>query len=149
MADTILVPIDLNQEAVLDSVFQAARDYASAHNCSIHLLTVVPDLDTGLFPYVDKQFIAKTVTEAGERLEKIAQERLGDEFNWKTQSLAGPVARTIIRIADENEVKMIVMASHNPVFSDIFFGSIASQVVKHSRRSVMIVRQATGDTPKA
>lgn len=142
MANKLLVPIDLNQEATLDQVFPVAIELAAARGASVDLLTVVPNLDTGIFPYVSQELLQKTVDEAGKRLGEVGEERLGDSgLSWRGDALIGPVARTIVDTAEERGADMIVMASHDPGMMDLLLGSVADQVVRRAHCSVLIVRQ--------
>lgn len=145
MTKKLLVPIDLNHEGVFDSVFAAVHDLAAAEETGVDLITVVPDLDVGVFPYVTAEQLQELLDLAQERLVEIGRKHLGERLTWHADAVPGPVARTIIDLADERDADFIVMASHNPAFSDIIFGSVASQVVKHAHRSVVIVRQPEGD----
>lgn len=141
MANPILVPVDLNQESVMDSLFAAATDYADTHDAAIDLLTVLPDLETVLYPYIDPPVIDHIVADAQRRLEDLGSQRLGKARQWQARAVTGRVAPTIIQTADDLDVSLIVIASHNPLFSDVLFGSVATQVVKHANHSVLIVRQ--------
>ncbi|ROO27298.1 hypothetical protein SAOR_08885 [Salinisphaera orenii MK-B5] len=141
MSQTILVPLDLNQDAVLDSVFEAVNRVAGNEPATVILLTVIPEIDVGDFPYVGTDYVRKLGETARAQLERIGYERLGEAVNWQLDVRVGSVARTIVRRADHFGADLIVMASHNPVFWDVLLGSIASQVVKHARHSVLVVRQ--------
>lgn len=141
MFKTITVPLDLNQELVIDTVFDAVRSVAAPEPARIVLLTVIPEIDAGGFPYVQTEYLEQLGNKARAQLERIARERLGDSHEYEIDVRIGPVARTIVARADHFEADLIVMASHNPAFWDVLLGSIASQVVKSAHRSVMIVRQ--------
>jgi nucleotide-binding universal stress UspA family protein len=142
MTNKLLVPIDLNQEASLDRVFPAAVELATARGASVDLLTVVPNLDAGIFPYVSQEFLQQTVDEAEKRLREIGKERLGDSGpTWRADAVIGPVARTIVDTAEERGADLIVMASHDPGMMDLLLGSVADQVVRRAHCSVLIVRQ--------
>ncbi|WP_423822161.1 universal stress protein [Salinisphaera sp. SPP-AMP-43] len=143
MSQTILVPIDLNQPAVLESVFQAVRRQAEIEPTQVVLLHVVIESYAGELPYLDVNAMERFAVQARVRLEQIATEQLGEEGNWQVNVELGPVARTIVRHADLVDADLIVMASHNPVIWDVFLGSTAAQVVKHARHSVLVIRQAT------
>lgn len=148
MAQTILVPVDLDQADVIKSLFETAKTQAHTPDTTIHLLTVLPNL----YPHVTLDYIDEQVAKAEERLRNIAEKRLGKACHWQAQALIGPVARTIIRVADEQAADLIIVASHNPIFSDVVFGSVADQIVRRARHSVLVVRQprsidATGAVP--
>lgn len=142
MADKLLVPIDLNQETALERVFRAAAELANARGASLDLLTVVPNLDAGIFPYVSQELLQRTVDEAGERLREIGERHLGDSgLSWRADAVIGPIARTIVDTAQERGADTIVMASHDPGMMDLLLGSVADQVVRRAHCSVLIVRQ--------
>ncbi|MDT0636190.1 universal stress protein [Spectribacter hydrogenoxidans] len=140
MSGKILVPIDLNHEAVIQGVLQQAKEIAGVRDATIDLLTVVPDLDMGVMPYISRDQVESLTNTAQKRLEDVAREQLGNAFEWKADAVMGRIARTIIDIAEKRDADLIIMASHNPAFSDLLFGSVASQVVRHAKRSVLIVR---------
>jgi nucleotide-binding universal stress UspA family protein len=52
----------------------------------------------------------------------------------------GHAARSIVEYAENNNVDCIVIASHQPGFSDIFLGSTAAHVVRHAKCAVHVVR---------
>lgn len=145
MANKLLVPIDLNQEQVLDPVFNAVTELAAAHDATVDLLTVVPNLDAGVFPYVSQELLQKTVDAANKRIEEIGRERLDSSgLEWTAEARIGPIARTIVDTAGERESDLIVMASHDPSVLDIVLGSVADQVLRRAHCSVLIVRQRKG-----
>ncbi|WP_348765798.1 universal stress protein [uncultured Salinisphaera sp.] len=141
MSQTILVPLDLNQDAVFDSVFENVKRVAGNTGATVILLSVIPQIDAGDFPYVGTDYVRKLGETAHAQLERVGRQYLGEDSNWQVDVRVGPVARTIVRRADHFGVDLIVMASHNPKFWDVLLGSIASQVVKHSQHSVLVVRQ--------
>lgn len=142
MANKLLVPIDLNQEAAFDRVFRTAIEFAAAHESSLELLTVVPNLDAGIFPYVSQDLLQQTVDAADKRLREVGEEYLGDSgLTWQASAVIGPIARTIVDTAEERGAAMIVMASHDPGMMDLLLGSVADQVVRRAHCSVLIVRQ--------
>ena len=141
MAKTVLIPLDLNQTAAFDSVFAAAKNAAGDELSNLILLTVFTEIDAGDFPYVGTDHLRKLGESARNQLERIGRERLGDSADWRIDIRVGPVARTIVRRADHFDADLIVIASHNPMFWDVLLGSTASQVVKHARHSVLVVRQ--------
>lgn len=142
MARKILIPVDLNHTDALETVFAAALENAQPQDASILLINVVPALNMGDFPYVETHYLEQMVAKAQQRLEQIGQERIGGKFEWQAEVVSGSPGRAIVRFADEHDVDLIVMASHNPAFTDIVFGSVADQVVKRANHSVFVVRQS-------
>lgn len=155
MSQTILVPVDLTQRVVLDSVFEAVRRQISIEPTTVVLFNVVLGHYASEFPYLDSEYVDRYMRHARDELTRIGAERLGDACDWHIEIELGPVARSIVRYADRVEADLIILASHNPVAWDVLLGSTASQVVKHARHSVLVVRQcaeteaAVSTSPKA
>ncbi|MGN8158190.1 universal stress protein [Salinisphaera sp. RV14] len=142
MAHKILLPIDLEQTHDLDDVFAAALEQAAMHDSTFIVLSVLPRLSLGYFPSIERRYMHKITGEAQRHLDRMAQERLGTRFAWSAHVLTGSAGRMIVHAADDHEVNLIVMASHNPCRSDVLLGSVASWVVRHARHSVLVVRPA-------
>jgi nucleotide-binding universal stress UspA family protein len=61
---------------------------------------------------------------------------------WEVQVAAGHPAETIVRMAQELAVDLIIMATHGRTgVSHILLGSVAEQVVRHAPCPVLTVRQ--------
>ena len=61
---------------------------------------------------------------------------------WEAQVAAGHPAEAIVRMAQELEVDLIIMATHGRTgLSHILLGSVAEQVVRHAPCAVLTVRQ--------
>lgn len=141
MYQTILVPLDLNHDRVIESVFAAALRVAAPDTARIILMTVIPEVDVGGFPYIQTRYLEQLGEKAHAQLEAIAREQIGDRQPWEIDVRIGPVARTIVSRADHFDADLIIVASHNPAFWDMLLGSVATQLVKSAHRSVLVVRQ--------
>lgn len=146
MSQTLLVPLDLNQESTFESIFAAVKRIADSKETRVILLTVIPEIAVGVLPFVGLDEMNNLGSVARVQLERVAEQRLGDAVAWEIEVRIGPVPRTIVSRGEHYDVDMIIMASHNPVYWDVLLGSTAAQVVRHSHRSVLIVRQH-GDKP--
>ena len=141
MPQTLLVPLDLNQESTFKSIFDAVKRIADAEPTHVILLTVIPEIAVGVLPFVGLDELNNIGSVARDQLERVAKKRLVDSITWEVEVRIGPIARTIMRRAEHYNAAMIVMASHNPVYWDVLLGSTAAQVVRHSDCSVLVVRQ--------
>ncbi|KEZ78172.1 universal stress protein [Salinisphaera hydrothermalis] len=146
MSQTLLVPLDLNQESAFESIFAAVKRIADSKNTRVILLTVIPEISVGVLPFIGLDEMNNLGRVARVQLERLAEQELGDAVAWEIEVRIGPVPRTIVSRGEHYNVDMIIMASHNPVYWDVLLGSTAAQVVRHSRRSILIVRQP-GDKP--
>lgn len=140
MKDILLLPIDLSQDAALELVLPAAIDMANPQNAELHLLTVVPDINVGMFPYVPREHMDEARTQAEKQLNAIADDRLPNHITWHATAMIGPVTHTIIDEAKRLGADLIVMASHDPTVVDLLLGSTADQVVRRAHCSVLVVR---------
>ncbi len=52
----------------------------------------------------------------------------------------GVIYEEVMRVADEIDAGLILMASHRPKFADHLIGPNAQRVVSHTNRSVLVVR---------
>lgn len=62
---------------------------------------------------------------------------------------SGPASRTLLKIADEREADLIVVAAHVTDIFDRIFGSTVDHIVRHARSSVLIDRIAKNQDDKA
>jgi nucleotide-binding universal stress UspA family protein len=57
--------------------------------------------------------------------------------------VSGPIVRTIINIAQQEEADLIAMASHGRTgLSQVFYGSVAAGVLHAVDRPLLVVRSA-------
>ena len=150
MTNRILVPIDLDHESTFDSIFAATSECADPKTAEIILLTIVPQLNLGYFASTEHRYMQKIVTETQLRLEALGHDRVDNTYNWQAQVKIGDPKKRIVKTAAEQDVRLIIMASHDPHKSDIIFGSVAAYVVRHAHQSVLVVRQHPGvaNTPE-
>ncbi|KMW60079.1 Universal stress family protein [Candidatus Rhodobacter oscarellae] len=135
MFNNILLPVLLsNPDDASDAAAKAQG--LLAEGGKITLLHVIEPLPTYVEPYFPAEIHEQTFQAAKEQLKSIA-----DRLDLKGTALVqGSVGRSIVAWAEENDADCIVMASHQPAFSDLFLGSSAAWVVRHARCSVLVLR---------
>jgi nucleotide-binding universal stress UspA family protein len=139
MFDHIIVPIDLAHANPAHRALKVAKENL-APGGTLSLLHVVVPLPayvrSELESYLDK-------ASESARLE-IAALVAQDELPPSTEIVVvqGSVHRKILEMVENTDHDAIVMASHNPKFTDFVIGSVAAQVVKHAKCSVFVVRHA-------
>jgi universal stress protein F len=140
VATTILVPIDLSLERDRDPGFEQARDIARLAASRLVLLYVLPDAPLGyVAPDLRSPTLARLKYEAFERLKAIAETAV--DMPVEVMIEEGSPARAILDVARTLPAHLIVMASHNPAFSDYVLGSVAARVVRYAQCSVLVARQ--------
>ena len=137
MYKTILVPIEMAHvaegKAILDVATQQVEEGAK-----IILLNVVEDIPSWAAAEIPKEILDRSLTYAQDELKGIA-----NASGMKMETLVrkgGQPYNTILEVAKEKEVDLIVIASHRPGLQDYFLGSTAAKVVRHATCSVLVVR---------
>lgn len=136
----ILVPIDLSDST--DAAIRVATDVALKFNARIELLHVV---DIGFYPYYGlledpvAELEQKALDTAGKALEKRAKVLRDAGIDVEIHRRKGHVAERILAFTAENELDLIVMASHGRSGVDrVLLGSVAERVLRAARVPVMV-----------
>ena len=136
MYKTILVPIDMSHvvegKANIDLAAQHAADGAK-----IILLSVVEEIPTWAAAQLPANIIEDSFETVRTEMKAIANAS-GMKLDVEVRS--GHSYNTILDVAKENNVDLIIIASHSPGLQDYFLGSTAAKVVRHANCSVLVVR---------
>jgi len=144
MYKKILVPIDGSplSEGVLDCASQLAKNEGSE---IVILCVAVNPISEFIFgdPGLAKDFIDSQETATKEYLVKIENDLKKKGLRVSCFMREGSVAETIIRTAEEIKADIIAMSTHarKPV-AQFFMGSVAENVLRHSKIPVMLIRPA-------
>jgi len=141
----ILFPTDFSQNA------NAARPYACSlaeqNGAELHLLHVISSPD---FLIPDQEFLVAP-NETWEAWRQAAEKRLAEaiELEWEQKLIVVRAVRKgaefpeIVRYSRENNIDLIVMATHGRTgLMHIFLGSVAENVVRNAACPVMTVHPA-------
>jgi len=80
------------------------------------------------------------ITDAGKRLNELLEAELPDGVQTRPIVAQGTVYKIVIDTAEGIGADLIVMASHRPERRDYLLGPNAARVVRHSNKSVLVVR---------
>ncbi len=139
----VLVPIDFSDYS--KSALNYAADFAKKFNAGIILIYVVepviypPDFSMGqiAIPSINTEWDMK----AKEELDKLAKTEIPDAITVNTVVKTGKPFMEIIETASEEDVDMIIIASHgHSGMEHILFGSTAEKVVRKAPCSVLTVK---------
>ena len=141
MYKEILLAIDLEDESSWRKALPAAVELCDASGARLHALTVIPELGpsivSGFFP---EDYVARMIADAGKRLNQLLDAELPDSVKARPIVAQGTVYKIVIDTAEGIDADLIVMASHRPERSDYLLGPNAARVVRHSNKSVLVVR---------
>jgi len=136
MYKTILVPIDMAH--VVEG--KANVDLAASHGAQgskVILLNVVEDIPNWAAIDLPAGQFEKSVELTKTELKAIAK---ASGMHMDVDVRIGHSYDTILKVAKEKKVDLIIIASHRPGFQDYFLGSTAAKVVRHANCSVLVVR---------
>lgn len=141
MYSSILLPIDLEHESSWTKALPVAKTLAAAYGAGIHVLTVVADIRGSMSAeFFPTDFEDKLVDRAKARLDVFIAENLADQTSVGGHVEAGAPYRAITATAEKLGCDLIVMASHKPELLDLLIGPNADYVVRHTKCSVLVVR---------
>ena len=136
MFKTILVPIDIAHVAAGKANIDLAAQHADA-GAKIILLNVVEDIPGWAAAELPANLQETSLTRAKSELAAIAKD---SDMDTEVMVRSGRSYKTILDVADEKEVDLIIIASHRPGLQDYFLGSTAAKVVRHAHCSVLVIR---------
>ncbi|MFP4477034.1 MAG: universal stress protein [Desulfatibacillaceae bacterium] len=140
--DRILWPTDFSDNA--GAALPLVNTMASAYQAEIHVLYVIEDLARH-DPYYG-EFNQQRMAElrqweqetAQKRLDEVCSQHLGGCPNFARHIAIGDPATEILKFVRENDIDMVVMATHGRN-GQYHYGSVAEKVVKHSPVAVSTV----------
>lgn len=140
MNNRILVCCDLSDENSFDHIMPIAEKLGESFGSELHVITVVPTYN---MPIVGSYFPESHEKEALVETQKLLSEKI-DSRNYKGE-IKGHIAQgtiydEIMKASDKLDCDLIVMASNRPELKDYLLGPNAARVVRHSTKSVFVVR---------
>jgi len=141
MYNSILLPIDLNEQSSWEKSIPVAIDMAKTYGASICVITVIPDYGKSIVgSYFPADFSDNALKETTTALEKLVAETFPADVNVESIARHGSVYKEVLEVADSVGADLIVLTSHRPARSDYLLGPNAARVVRHAKQSVFVVR---------
>ncbi len=151
----ILIAIDFTPNS--DRAFKYAVLMARQHNAKIHLLHVVPQVDTSMRNYFslikgqdwmsdfEQQHAEEANTEIKNLLDSFVEKELANSpddkrlFAGSKVSIGNPVS-CILDTAEQLDADVIVLGTHSKgAIEHAFLGSVAEKVLHRSTRPIFVV----------
>lgn len=139
----ILVPVDFSEHARQALLYGDAL--ADRTGAELHVLHVVPEM-TFPDPYFAEAAQIRAMARAAqervpEALDRAVREVLGDDAEVRTHLEPGSPAKTIVDVAEEKSVDLVVMSSHGRTgLERMLIGSVAEGVVRRAPCPVLTVK---------
>lgn len=152
--NTILYATDLGKHT--RPAFRMAVTLAKQNNAKVHFLYVIEPMNANTASLVNTYLPEGTIEDlyqrsvddlhekVNDRIDKFCLEELdGQEFPGGKPTadiVEGVPAATIIKMAEERNVDLIIMGSHaHSALNNLFIGSVADKVVNRSTIPVLLV----------
>lgn len=143
MSKSILCAIDVSEPNAEMSTLNKAAQLAEMEGATLDVVTVVPDFGMSVVSeFFDGHHHEKMINQTKEKLRACIIESLGKEADSKIRHIVavGNVYEQILKTAKSADSDTIVIGAHKPDFKDYLLGPNAARVVRHSMRSVFVVR---------
>ena len=142
MYKTILVPLDGSPLA--EAVLPHAKALAQSEGAQLVLLRVAADPGAEFAfsdPAIANDMVQQMESETQKYMSELSATLAGEGYKSQTLIREGPIAETILAVADELKADVIAMSTHgHSGMRRWLMGSIADRVVNHSHVPVMLIR---------
>jgi nucleotide-binding universal stress UspA family protein len=149
MYKTILVPLDGSKRA--ERILPHVKELALRFEAKMILLQIVEGSSATAIPFgvPPELYIAaseQSFRDAETYLTGLQGEFQEKGFLVKTSVESGPVVNRIIRVAENEDVDLIAMASHGHTgLARVFYGSVAAGVLHQVDRPLLLIRAENDD----
>jgi nucleotide-binding universal stress UspA family protein len=141
MYKDILLPIDLEHNSSWKHALPVAIEYAAAFKSTLHFVTVIPDSGMSIVNhYFSKDAVKKIIEETRKKLHDFVDQNVPEDITVQHIVTTGNVYESIIATAKKINADLIIMSAHRPELKDYLLGPNAARVVRHSDKSVLVVR---------
>ena len=141
MFKTILLTLDLPNVETQAKAVKVAVAQAQSSGAKLIVMTVVPDFGSSLVgSFFPEGFETEMLEDSNKRLHDFTKAEIPDDLTVQHVVAHGTIYQEILRVAEEQNCDLIVMASHRPEVQDYLIGPNAARVVRHASCSVTVVR---------
>lgn len=141
MYKEILYPIDLSEEGSWEESLPVVLEYVKAFKARLHIMTVISDGSMNIVrQFLPVGSVEALVEQTNHALHEFVKRHIPAKAKVQHIVGKGPVYECIIKTAEKIDADLIVMSAHRPELKDYLLGPNAAKVVRHSNRSVLVVR---------
>ena len=141
MYKTILLAIDLNDEASCRKPLLSAVELTRTFGARLHVITIVREVEAILEAKAAPLGYDLIAADLENRIAALI--RRADASDLKPNILVthgASIYAEILAVAEEAKADLIVVGSHRPAMKDYLLGTNAARVVRHARCSVLVAR---------
>ena len=135
----ILLPVDLGENSSWKEALPTAIDQAQHADGELHVVTVVPEEPPQL-AWLPDDYSEKMIAYANSQLENLLETSIPEQTRAEKHVRQGTIYSEIVKLAQDINADLIVMASHRPELKDFLLGPNAARVVRHAKCPVLVIR---------
>ncbi len=140
MYHSILVPVDLAEKELAGRALETAAGFAQSSGGKVRLVYVRPFVPMPYMEFVPPDFDGRIAAELQAEMAAVAAGVPLPRERVSTALLNGPIHSSVLDEAESWGADLIVVWSHKPGFAVYLIGSNAATIVRHSKCSVLVVR---------
>ena len=146
----VLSPTDFSEASYAGlAVANELALHFSAELLVVHVVAAVPlpimDSGEGLGGFDVSSYQLELEASAKNSLQELLHQRVSKELRVRPLVAYGDAANEVVRIAEAEQVDLIVIATHGMTgWRHFIFGSVAEKVVRHATCPVMTIRPCSG-----
>ncbi len=141
MYQTILLPVDLNEDSSWKKALPTAVELCRTHGAKLHVMTVVPDFGMAIVgSFFPNNYEKRALAETSRTLKEFVAAHVPGDLDAAQDVDHGTVYEEILAAAKRVGADLIVMSAHRPGQADYLLGPNAARVVRHADCSVLVVR---------
>ena len=141
MYKNILLPVDMEHIAESAAALRIAVAEAQRSNANLTVMTVAPGFGMPMVAsYFDEGAVKEALKEVARHLKKYVDDNVPEGIETSAVVAEGNPSELILKQAQENNIDLIVIASHNSQIENLLLGSCAAKVVRHSHCTVTVVK---------
>ena len=141
MYKNVLLALDLTDVDTQQKAVKSAVACCQVFGANLKVITVVPDFGMSMVAsYFPANYQENALSETRKALQEYVESNIPRDIPVQVIAAHGTIYREIIHNAEEKGCDLIVMASHRPDLEDYLLGPNAARVVRHSKASVLVVR---------
>jgi len=141
MYDNILFPVDLEHTVEAEKALKIAIEETRRSKAKLTVMTVAPGFGMPIVAsYFEKGAVKSALKEIARHLKRYVDDNIPDDIETRAIVNEGNPAELILKQAQNDNVDLIVIASHNSQIENLLLGSCAAKVVRHAHCTVTVVK---------
>ena len=141
MFKNIVVPIDLSDKKSAGVAISHALNFANVFNSKIHMVYIMPDFGVKMVEeYLPKNWVTDQKDKNATILKELIDRLVPSDIEIESYIGRGAIYDQVLRYSDQVRADLVIVSAVRVQLRDYMLGPNASKIVRHSRISVMVIR---------